>query len=301
MPERVSDNKFVQYSVDFPYFGLQNDQRNYVLLTKSEDNQCSKSDITICPAHNVIFGARQITYEFSLYFRPESHHQLCKRKLLLHHQVPTVRRHGALWIYHFPLQQRVTFYCPEFKDSYTRTELLSDTGLIYNATTCRISTIDIQILSELQGITQTELHSPKIYVPEPLPIMADHEIQQLKEIAPTILQELDNISSRASTLRRTLDIDALLQVHHTAQIQQNQLHWYSIVVTSISTIAILGVLYLCLYPDLQRLLCSSPKQNNSTHPTLSTNHNLPQPTSQLNNEKPEQPTLFASYSTPHAD
>jgi hypothetical protein len=118
--------------------------------------------------------------------------------------------------------------------------------------------------------------------------MADHEIQHLEERAPTIPHELDKISSRASTLLRTLDIDALLQVHHTARIQQNQLHWYSIFVTSISTIAILGVLYLCLYPYLQRILCSSPKQNDSTHPTLSTNHDLSQPMSQLNDEKPEQ-------------
>ena len=272
------------------------------MLTTSEyNNQCNKGDITICPAHNVIFGARQLTCEFSLYFRAKSYHQLCKRKLLLDHQIPTIRRHGAIWIYHFPLQQRVTFYCPEFKDSITRTELLSDAGLIYNATSCRISTIDIQIHSELQGITQTELHSPKIYIPEPLPIMADHEVQQLEEISPTILQERDNMSSRASTLRRTLDIDALLQVHHTARIQQNKLHWYSIVVTSISTIAILGVLYLCLHPYLQRILCSSPEQNYSTHLTLSTNHDFPQPTSQPNNEKPEHPTLFVSYSTPHTD
>ena len=69
LPERVSDDKFVQYSVDFPHLGLQNDQHNYILLTESQYNQCSKGDITICPAHNAIFGARQLTCEFSLYFR----------------------------------------------------------------------------------------------------------------------------------------------------------------------------------------------------------------------------------------
>ena len=98
------------------------------MLTESEFNQCSKGDITICPAHNIIFGARQITCEFSLYFRAESYRQLCKRKLLLHHQVPTVRRHGAIWIYHFPLQQRVAhvFYRGkvQVKHSYKVNELI---------------------------------------------------------------------------------------------------------------------------------------------------------------------------------
>ena len=109
----------------------------------------------------------------------------------------------------------------------------------------------MQMFSELRGTTQTELHSPKFYIPEPLPIMAKHEVQQLEEIAPTILQELDNISSRASTLHRTLDIDSLFHVHHTAQLQQDQLHWHSIIVTSSSTTAILGVLQTLTYNSKQ--------------------------------------------------
>ena len=159
----------------------------------------------------------------------------------------------------------------------------------------------MQMFSELRGTTQTELHSPKFYIPEPLPIMANHEVQQLEEIAPIILQELDNISSHASTLHRTLDIDSLFHMPHIAQLQQNQLHWHSIIVTSISTTAILGVLYLCLHPYLHRFICPSPKPNDFIRPTLPTNTDLPQQAAKLNDEGSEQTTKFVSYPTQHAD
>jgi hypothetical protein len=50
LPERVSVVKFIQYSVEFSYLGLQTGQRGYILLSQTEFNQCDKGDVTLCPA-----------------------------------------------------------------------------------------------------------------------------------------------------------------------------------------------------------------------------------------------------------
>ena len=72
LPERIFVDRFFQYSIDFPYLGLQTGQRNYILLTEAEFNKCTKGDITVCPANTAVYGARQLTCEHSLFFQTES-------------------------------------------------------------------------------------------------------------------------------------------------------------------------------------------------------------------------------------
>jgi hypothetical protein len=47
LPERVSVNRFIKYSIDFPYLGLQTGQRSCILLLETEFSQCSKGNITV--------------------------------------------------------------------------------------------------------------------------------------------------------------------------------------------------------------------------------------------------------------
>jgi hypothetical protein len=274
LPEKVSVDKFIQYAIDFPYLGLQTGQRAYTLLSKKDYSHCNNGEVTVCPAHTAVYSTRQLTCEFSLFFQTEPHHQQCERKLLLHYQLPTMQRHGTFWIYHFAVPQQVTLHCPEFKDSTPRTELLSGAGLLYDATKCQISTNDVHVFSELLRTTRTEFHAPQIYVPKQLPIMADHEIQQLEEIAPAVLRELDNISSHATTIRRTLDMDSLISMHYITQSQKTQLRWYSIFVASISALAILGLIYLCSAPYVHFLLCITAKPKDPVRTTSATNPDL---------------------------
>jgi hypothetical protein len=42
LPTRVSSDKFVQYSVDYSYLGLQNRQRAYLMLTERDYSHCKK-------------------------------------------------------------------------------------------------------------------------------------------------------------------------------------------------------------------------------------------------------------------
>jgi len=109
---------------------------------------------------------------------------------------------------------------------------------------------NVQILPELRVTTQTELSTPKLYVPEKVPIIPDHEARQLEDMALTTeIQKLD---------LQTLDLDILLHVHRVSQVHQAQPHWHTFVATSVSTAAILGV-HLYLRPYLCNIHCSPPK------------------------------------------
>ena len=47
---RISDNKFVKYCTEFPYFGLSDNQHDFTLLTEAGLSHCKINGITVCPA-----------------------------------------------------------------------------------------------------------------------------------------------------------------------------------------------------------------------------------------------------------
>jgi hypothetical protein len=47
LPVRVSSDKFVQYSVDYSYIGLQHSQPAYIRFTETDFNRCKKDTFTI--------------------------------------------------------------------------------------------------------------------------------------------------------------------------------------------------------------------------------------------------------------
>jgi hypothetical protein len=56
LPARISDDKFVQYLLDFIYFGLDNIQRNLILFTEADLSHCSKGSITVFSADKAIYS-----------------------------------------------------------------------------------------------------------------------------------------------------------------------------------------------------------------------------------------------------
>ena len=58
LPTRISSDKFVQYSIDYLYFGLQNSQRPYLMLTETDYSHCKQGSITICPANTPVYNAQ---------------------------------------------------------------------------------------------------------------------------------------------------------------------------------------------------------------------------------------------------
>jgi len=176
LPEWISSDKFIQYTTGYAFLGIQTGQHDYILLSESDFDKCSKGNIVVCPVSTAVYSIQSLTCEISLFFQATSHYRLCKRKLLLHPQIQTLQRHGTLWTYYFPTRQKVAISCPGAADPSPRAVSLDGIGLLHNASSCHISTNNVQILPKLRGSTQTELSTPKLYIPEKVPIIADHEV-----------------------------------------------------------------------------------------------------------------------------
>ena len=87
LPTRIANDTFVQYLPEFPYFGIDNIQHNYILFTRAELSYCNMNSISICPAHIPTFNNRLISSESSLFIQTADSHNLYQRKILLKHTI----------------------------------------------------------------------------------------------------------------------------------------------------------------------------------------------------------------------
>jgi hypothetical protein len=202
LPERISSVNIVQYSVDQSYFGLNDNQRDYFLYTEAQYDECAKNSIVICPANTVIFNSHALTCEASLFFQNTNSAHLCKRKILLHHQTPTLLQHAGLWIYFYPKRHQVTFRCPNENNQAPRTSQL--TGL----SKCYISSTHFRTQPELYRLLKAKSEVTSFYLPDNLSSITDHETRQLDDVIPADTTRIDDITSRLATQRETLDLDS---------------------------------------------------------------------------------------------
>jgi len=66
LPERITPNRFVQYLIDYPYFGLHVNLHDCFLFTESHYKHFTINSNVICPAYTAIYSAQTLTCEFSL-------------------------------------------------------------------------------------------------------------------------------------------------------------------------------------------------------------------------------------------
>jgi hypothetical protein len=69
LPTRIFNDTFAQYMLDYSYFGIDNIQRNYILMTEADVRLYSEKVITVCSANRAIFITRVINCEMSLHFQ----------------------------------------------------------------------------------------------------------------------------------------------------------------------------------------------------------------------------------------
>ena len=200
---RISSDKYVQYLLDYTYLGLQHSQQAYILLTETGFNRCKKNTLTVCPADIAVYQAQALTCEISLYFQKSDNQHLCRRQLLLNHDTPFLHRHGAICLFHFPTRHQITLHCPGIDNRMPRNLFLEATGLLHNATTCHVTSSEIQLLPELHGVTGVKIDSPQLMIPDTVSNATELEIQQLKDITPAEIQKPDEIRSRFAAPRRT--------------------------------------------------------------------------------------------------
>lgn len=130
LPTWINKDKFVKYLPEFSYFGPSLSRRNYVLLNAADLQQCTSGSLVVCQANVPLFNSQTLSFKASLFFQTEGENTLCKRSFLLSYKTPTLQKHGATWIYHFPIKQQVTVCCPHVTRWVTYGQMLLGGGLI---------------------------------------------------------------------------------------------------------------------------------------------------------------------------
>ena len=102
----ISGDKFVMYSIEHSYLGIDNKRQDLSFCTQADLSRCTVYHITICPANTAVYTAQKMTRLSSIYF--QENHNICSRKLLLHYKTPTLLRHGNTWAFHFPEPRQVS-------------------------------------------------------------------------------------------------------------------------------------------------------------------------------------------------
>jgi len=60
-PMRLSPDSFLKYQLEYHYFGLAVEQRDFTLLTEADLQRCTTSSVTICPAEVPLYHAHLLT------------------------------------------------------------------------------------------------------------------------------------------------------------------------------------------------------------------------------------------------
>ena len=228
LPTRNANDTFVQYLPEFPYFGIDNIQHNYILLTRAELSFCNMNSISVCPAHIPIFNNRLIGCESSLFFQTADSHNICQRKILLKHTTPLLHRYGSSWIFHLLGNQLTTLRCHTNNSSTTFTRTLQGNGIIFDASACSLTADQFQTPLEILGTAQFTLDATGKYVPDRVLIATNDEIQELQEAIPSEFQSLGDITSRLATPYRVVDMHSLLSTSRTLDGHGQRSNWHII-------------------------------------------------------------------------
>jgi hypothetical protein len=290
LPVRVTFDKFVQYSVDFAYFGLHHSQQSYILLSEASFNRCNKGSIVICPADVAIYDVHTLTCGSSLFFKTGSAYPLCQRKLLVQYTTPILQRYGTAWMYSFAKPHQITLRCTKTDTDVPRMLTLEGTGLLHNISGCHISSPELQALPELHGQSYANLEAPIFYLPDNITVLNDHERQQLKEIPLPNLQRLDDVYSRVTASKHNYELDSLLHTYQTSTLQEKRTHSIIFPIISLTSTAILAIFIYFFYTRFQNTYCITQKANATT----STSTNCVEP-SKTRDENSEPSILFTSY------
>ena len=123
-------------------------------------------------------------------------------KVIVHYKTPTLLRHNSVWVFHFPTYQQDALRCLESNTWTPGTVTLFGNGIIYNASTCSVTTADFQTLPELLDRTSTTIEATYFYVPDTIKIMAPLELQAIEKTMPSGTDQLDQIHSQVAIPHR---------------------------------------------------------------------------------------------------
>ena len=242
-----------------------------------------------------------------MYFAMSGVKPACRRRLLINHRTPILFRHGASWFFHFPEERQVSIRCPQGSAWITFNEVLSETGVIHNATACTIAAGEIRNLPELHGMAEFRSDIPEQYLPVARPMLSVHEEPKLEEMTSPETEQLDGIKSRLATPAKFWDVDTLLHIQQATVQYAGHTHWYLIISVASCTNTLLVLMYCYARTQWNDwLLCNPPqKSSKESNPVPQTS---PSPTHTMENTvsstgedvRTQHDVTFAQYALPHA-
>ena len=157
-------------------------------------------------------------------------------------------------------------------------------------------------LPELYENSGTTLNTLHLYVPEKTSIVTSHERQILEKISPDFTQQLNDVKLRVLASPRTLDVDSIVHIHHTSLQRERQSYWHLIIIKTVCTITIIGILCFTLRSYLHREIspCYSTRKLSNPHTELQvipSPSSTPHPeTNEATNIDPQKNVIFTTYS-----
>ena len=255
----------------------------------------------MCSANRAVFSTQVVNCKLSLYFQTPDSQSLCQKRLFLYYKTPTMIRHNSVWIFHFPTHQQIALRCLENNTWTPGTATLFGKGIIYKATTCSLTTADVQTLPEFLGRTSTTIEATHFYVSDAIKIMAPHELQAIEKTMPLGTAQLDEIQSQVVMPHHMNDIGPLIHFSRTAERREQQWRWFLILPTAFCTLIVLCFIYYTVRFYLRRIcLTIHPKNDslvqttNEQTSTLSTSNTQNNPETTKSND-PEKHLTFTMY------
>jgi hypothetical protein len=132
---------------------------------------------------------------------------------------------------------------------------------------------EFQTFPQLNDASQMELDTPRLHVPD-ITVETDYEIQQLQNVTPPDVQQLNGIHTRTTTRQQTYDVDPLLYAHHSSVLQEKRTHWSAITVTSVCAVLLTATLSFIIYLRSCNPLCIVSKPNTVPQATKCTPENI---------------------------
>ena len=298
---RLTNDKLIRYQIDFPYFGLNHNQHDYVLLNEADLHRCTVSTTTVCPANMAVYSTQIVSCESSLFFQTADNYRVCQKSLIVSLSMPTLLSHESTWLYCFPDPQLVTLHCWTNNTWTTYTKTLIGTGMMVDTSGCSMSTNTLRTIPKLLGKARSSSSTPLLYAPDKIPVEADYEMQALEEIKSLEVMRLDDVMARMKTRQRTLDVDTLLHIRQSSVQQKQQTYWYFIVTIESCSVTLLAVLCLSLRVRIYNFLLRCFSKPTVSPPDTSVREDFTPPTPNPRQEprdlREERNVTFAMYQT----
>jgi len=92
----------------------------------------------------------------------------------------------------------------------------------------------------MSGISQTAIDATRLYIPNPVAVIANHELQTLKENIPPEIAQLDYIEKRVAIPHQELDMDSFLSATRTQYRHDQHTFQHLTTLTALSSVIVLA-------------------------------------------------------------